>query len=605
MIAKQIQKIALFEYAAIYQGYLGKKMYLIFLLTMVSVLADSFGLVLLFPILQSVLGAQEFGIDLPPGSFMDSLEKGAEYFVSLISSALDLNMIASLIVMVILVFAAKAILVFGATAFNSILRARLLLVLKSTVFKKSLSMKFEYFSLKTSGHFANLLNEQSLRAIQCFYNLTQCLAQLTATLLYISIALMVSHLFAVIVTFSGLAVFLIYKKLNQLVKRYSGEMVREKGLLSGQLIQFYQNFGYLTATNLNSVLSKSVSSRFNAVSQIQKKIGVANAATKASQEFMVVSVIMLVMLYFAIFNKAELPQIFLSVLLLYRAVSNILGFQLSWQSTLETVGSILAIEHELANLESNQVIKRTGIAPIFSNSVVLKGICYEINSEKILKNINLEIIRGKSYAIVGHSGSGKSTLTRIITGLIEPTAGKILIDAEPISKIDITSWRKQIGFITQDPVIFDDSVFFNVALKSKDYASEKEIVAVESLISSLNLSAVINGSEDGYDTRMGERGYRFSGGQRQRLFLAREMFREPEFLILDEATSALDRESERLVQSFIDEVMKEKTVFLIAHRLETIRKCDYIIFLKDGAVFDVGLYKDVLDRNPDYFTGIS
>ena len=604
MIIRAFKKNALFKYTAIYQKYLGRKMYLIYILTMVSVIVDSFGLVLLFPILQSVMGAKEFDIGLPDGAALDSIERWLEQSVSYISFILNLDMVASLIILVILVFAVKAILVFGATSYNNVLRARLLLLLKKTFFNKALSMKFEYFSSKASGHFVNLLNEQSLRAIQCFYNLSQCLGQLTATVLYISLALLVSHLFAIIVTLSGIVVFLIYKKLNQTVEKYSNEMVYEKGLLSGQLIQFFQNFGYLTATNLNDILSKNVFKKFSSISMIQKRIGIANAITKASQEFMVVSVIMLVMLYFAVFHKSELSQILLSVLLLYRAVSNILGFQLSWQSTLETIGSIVAIEKEIANLEYYKVIKKTEVAPIFSSTLNLKDICYEQNQEKILKNIDLEITRGKSYAIVGHSGSGKSTITRIISGLIEPTTGEILIDGRLLSEIDIKSWRRQLGFITQDPVIFDESIFYNIALKDKNSADKKEVATIESLMSSLDLASVIGALKDGYDTRMGEQGHRFSGGQRQRLFLAREMFRDPEFLILDEATSALDRKSEKLVQSFIDEAMKEKTVILIAHRLETIVKCDYIIFLKDGAVYDFGLYGDVLRRNPDYFRGI-
>ena len=209
-----LKNISLFNYALIYQKYLGKKMYLVYLLTMISVIADSFGLVLLFPILQSVLGNENFDINLPDGFMMNSLELSIENSVSYLSYILNLSMIASLMLLVIIVFALKAILVFAATSYNSILRAKLLLILKKSLFDESLSMKFEFFSSKTSGHFVNLLNEQCLRAIQCFYNLSQCLAQLTATLLYISIALLVSNLFAMVVALSGVAVFFIYKKLN-------------------------------------------------------------------------------------------------------------------------------------------------------------------------------------------------------------------------------------------------------------------------------------------------------------------------------------------------------------------------------------------------------
>lgn len=600
-----LKNISLFNYALIYQKYLGKKMYLVYVLTMFSVVADSFGLVLLFPILQAVLGSENFDINLPDGSIMDSLEISIENSVSYFSYTLNLSMIASLIVLVIIVFALKAVLVFAATSYNSILRAKLLLILKKSLFSESFFMKFEFFSSKTSGHFVNLLNEQCLRAIQCFYNLSQCLAQLTATLLYISIALLVSNLFAMVVALSGVAVFFIYKKLNQLVKSYSNDMVFEKGLLSSQLIQFFQNFAYLTATNLNEVISKKVLKKFKSVSAIQKKIGIANALTKSSQEFMVVFVIMMVMLYFAINDKSQLPQIFLSVLLLYRAVTNILGFQLSWQSTLETIGSISAIENEIQEINSNKVLIKEKKVAKFSNSLDLQDVSYQVNHEEILKNINLKILKGYSYAIVGHSGSGKSTLTRIVSGLIKPSSGSIFIDGQSFSEIDIRSWRSQIGLITQDPVIFDESIFYNVTLNNINSLSEEEIINVQSLMSSLNLASVIDTAKDGYMTRMGEQGHRFSGGQRQRLFLSREIYRHPEFLILDEATSALDRDSEKLVQGFIDELMENKTVIMIAHRLETIKKCDYIVFLKDGKIYDFGLYDEVLERNPNYFSDIN
>ncbi len=211
---------------------------------------------------------------------------------------------------------------------------------------------------------------------------------------------------------------------------------------------------------------------------------------------------------------------------------------------------------------------------------------------RILRDVDFEVPVGRMVAIVGLSGAGKTTLVNLIPRFYDVTGGAILIDGVDIRDVTIASLRAQIGMVTQDTVLFDDTVAANIAYGSPGASRER----IEAAARAAHAHEFVSTLPEGYQTRIGERGQRLSGGQRQRLAIARALLKDPPILVLDEATSSLDAESEHLVQDALLRLMENRTSFVIAHRLSTVRRADAIIVLERGVVREVGRHDELLAR---------
>lgn len=209
---------------------------------------------------------------------------------------------------------------------------------------------------------------------------------------------------------------------------------------------------------------------------------------------------------------------------------------------------------------------------------------------EVLKDINLDVPSGSTVAFVGPSGSGKTTLTNLIPRLYAPTSGCLLLDGHNLQDLDLKFLRRQIGIVPQEPILFDVSIKDNIRY-GRPSATDKEIYEAAR---SANVHEFIMSLPDGYDTHVGERGFKLSGGQKQRVAIAMAILKNPKILILDEATSALDSQSEALIQDALQNVMRQRTTFVIAHRLSTIRNADQIVAMNQGHIVEVGSHVDLL-----------
>jgi len=232
----------------------------------------------------------------------------------------------------------------------------------------------------------------------------------------------------------------------------------------------------------------------------------------------------------------------------------------------------------------------------FETSIEYRNVTFSYDTDPVLKDINLSIERGKTIAIVGKSGSGKSTLVDLLPRFIDPVAGEILINNKPISEFRITDLRNLFGIVSQQSILFNDSYFNNIAF-GLDIVDEKD---VEKAARIANAHDFIMESSGGYDTNVGDAGSKMSGGQRQRISIARALLKNPPILILDEATSSLDTESEMYVQEAIENLMKNRTSIVIAHRLSTVKNADEICVLEEGEILERGKHEDLLKLNGVY-----
>ena len=237
-----------------------------------------------------------------------------------------------------------------------------------------------------------------------------------------------------------------------------------------------------------------------------------------------------------------------------------------------------------------------GLLPFFKELIRLESVDFSYGNDLVLKDINLEIRRGEVLAIVGSSGSGKSTLVNLLPRFYDPTSGRILIDGYDLKDVTLNSLRAQIGIVTQEIILFNDSVARNIAYGTQGAARQK----VEEAALMANAHDFISQLPHGYDTTVGERGFMLSGGERQRLSIARAIMKDPPILVLDEATSALDAESERLVQEAIARLMVNRTVFVIAHRLSTIKDATKIIVLDDHRIVQTGTHEELIEMDGTY-----
>lgn len=260
-------------------------------------------------------------------------------------------------------------------------------------------------------------------------------------------------------------------------------------------------------------------------------------------------------------------------------------------ASMERINRILSAENNIREAASPITVTQ------MEHGIELRNVSFSYNAEKeVLHDVSLSIPKGKTIALVGQSGSGKSTLVDLIPRFHDITKGEILIDGIDIRTLTISSLRSLIGNVNQEAILFNDTVFNNIAFGAQGATRQQ----VEEAARIANAHEFIMEMEHGYDTSVGDRGCRLSGGQRQRISIARAILKNPPILILDEATSALDTESERLVQDALERLMKSRTTIAIAHRLSTIRNADEICVLHEGEIVERGTHDELLSINGYY-----
>lgn len=257
-----------------------------------------------------------------------------------------------------------------------------------------------------------------------------------------------------------------------------------------------------------------------------------------------------------------------------------------------------ALSRIFGMLDKENSVKDTGTAEFrgLQQLIEFKNISFAYGDKDILRDISLKVRKGEKLGIVGHTGAGKTTFAGLILRLYDPVSGKILIDGQDIQKFSLQSVRAKIGLVTQEPILFYDTVKRNITL-----AEDPDAQKLKQALRISGLEEFVGKLPSGLETMVGERGSTLSGGQKQLLSIARAIYKDPEILIMDEATASLDSSSEKLLKHALNKIMEGRTVFIIAHRLSTLKDADRIIFLSEGKIAEEGSHKELFDRQGSYY----
>jgi ABC-type multidrug transport system fused ATPase/permease subunit len=585
----------LLKYLKIYRRYLGRRMYLIFVLTVATALAQGFGITLLLPLLR----ASQSGSGNPED--MGTAEQVLQAMLETMGIA---DSMVGILAFIALTFVAKGALQFAKGGYQGYLQAQLLRELKTKLFDAYSGMDYRYYIRQNAGHFINVINQQVNQFFSSFKSFIGFTTQVVRTLSYFGFAFAIAWRFALMALGVGAVLLFLFKYLNAYVRRLSRKRSAEMSTLNKLLVQSLQSLKYIVSTGQTRHLREGVVDSVNRLTGYIFRQRTAGAFTGALKEpASVLLIVGLIAIQVAVFNDPIAP-IFVALLLFHRGMQAVINMQSSWQSTMDRIGSVEMVDDEFEAVLSNQEQSGTRQIGALREGIALRHVHFAYNEADgdVLRDVNVSIPVNTTVALVGESGAGKSTLVDLLTLMLKPRTGTVEIDGVPHDEVDLASWRDQIGYVSQETVVFDDTVANNIHLWQGDVDEdpalrERMIHAAERA----HADHFIRELPNGYRTVVGDRGVRLSGGQRQRLFVARELFKQPNLLLLDEATSDLDTASEQHIQSSIDALKGEVTVVIIAHRLSTVKNADRVYVLDEGRVIEEGAYHELRAREDGEF----
>lgn len=588
----------IYYYFSVYRKHIGRRLYIVFVLSALAAATEGLGISLLLPMIE----AADIGIG--KGKVID--ETGLMEGLRILLNYLGIgSSMVGILFFIAFVFLVKGLITFASNAYQSHLKAQLLYEIKSMIFDLYSKMNYAYYSSHNTGHFVNIINGQVGKLIGSFDSYKLFLTTIITTIVYLITASLLAWKFSLMALVAGVLLLLLFRGLNVYVHNLSRKTAYEQGNINKFLVQALQSFKYLASTAQLDFLRIGVMTSIGKLSKYSRSQGIAQSLTTALSEPISIIFILIVIIIQVTVLDAPLAPIFVALILFNRAMGSILGIQSAWQSTMGKIGSLEVVECEIKKLQENREVNGVIQIGAFSKEIELRNVSFSYDQEygNALENINLKIPVNSTVAFVGGSGAGKSTLVDMLTLLLKPQSGDIIIDEVSSLDLNLHSWRNQIGYVSQESVVFDDTVANNICLWKGDYNSDflmKE--QIEKASEQAYSKEFIYDLPQQFNTIVGDRGVRLSGGQRQRLFLARELFKEPRLLILDEATSALDSESESYIQESIEALKGTTTVVIIAHRLSTIKNADYIYVLNRGKIVEHGEYIRLMGNNNTVFS---
>ena len=594
------------QYVAPYKKYL----YGSVVLNILSVIFNLFSFSMIMPILNMLFGLDQKQYSLVPWNtigitdFQD-IVNNLYYYVGVFTEQIGASkVLLALCLFLCIMTVFKTACYFGAAAVMIPIRTGVVKDMRMDIYNKIIALPIGYFSQEKKGDIiARMSGDVQEIETSITGTLDMFIKNPILIIGYVAILLIVSWQMTLFTIIFAPVMLWVMGKIGRKLKEKSLEA---QALWSDTMSQVEETLGGLRVIKA-FIAEKKMSRRFNSITEAMKnkntRVATRQALAHPVSECLG-TIMIAIVLWFGgtqiLKDNAPIdaPTFIFFLVMLYSIIQPIKDLSKAAYSipkgmaSVERINKILETENSIKEIENPE--KLDG----FNDSISFRNVDfrYEAGSKTILSDINLDIRKGKTVAIVGASGAGKTTLVDLIPRFYDVESGEILVDGRNIKNLRIKDLRGLIGNVNQDPILFNDTIFNNIAFGVGNATMEQVVEAAKIA----NAHDFIMEKEEGYNTNIGDRGCKLSGGQRQRISIARAILKNPPVLILDEATAALDTESERIVQEALDRLMSSRTTIAIAHRLSTIKGADEIIVMDGGKIVERGRHDELIEKNGYY-----
>jgi ABC-type multidrug transport system fused ATPase/permease subunit len=582
-------KSNLIGYFQFYHSVLKLRLFYAILLSIVVSFLDGLGLSLLIPMLSLISGdpnssSESMGLL----RFVTDAIKGAGFSITL----------ESILSSLLFLFVLKGIFKFFELKYQAQLIQFFMKSIRHKLISGLGSMTYKGFLDLDAGRLQNSFIAEAQKMSNAVKNFLTYIQALFMLLTYVSFAMMVNYQFALLLTVSAGLTNLLYSVIYKRIKSASNEISRKGNNLNAFMIQAIHYFKYLKSTNYLTSYTQRLRTVIDQTEHLNTRIGYYSAVTMGIREPMILLIVVAVIYVQINLLGGQLASIILSLVLFYRGLNFLMVMQQNWQGFLHNSGALRSVSN-ISSLMAERA-EKSGSQHFNSltNDIILSDVDLSYGSTKVLSRINIVLPRNKTIALVGESGSGKTTLANIIMNLVPPDRGAVYIGNVPLESYDKQSYRSKIGYIAQEPVIFNDNIYNNVT-----FWAEKTAENIERFWTVAKMASIqdfVTSLPDRELTKLGDHGILISGGQKQRISIARELYKNPEILILDEATSALDSQTELIIQENIEKLHGKYTMVVIAHRLSTIRHVDKIYLMEKGKVIVSGNFEKMVEESEKF-----
>ena len=535
------------------------------------------------------------------GHLKDYLQELINYRVTAYSGDDEMKGLVLVIGLILVLFLLKNLFNYLAMYFITFLRNGVLKDIRNKLYKKVVELPISYYSEKRKGDVIARITSDVLEIQHSFLSVLELIVREPLTIFFTIIIMFGISTKLTLFVFIFIPVAgMIISRIGKSLKKKSDDVQREQGEFLSIIEETLGGLRVIKAFNSESrfyrTFSESTKRFFNYSNILLNRQNLASP----TGEFLGILVIG-ILLWFGgkmvlIDGTLDASSFIAYMGLAYniltpaKAISKASYGVKKGNAAAERVLEVLETENPISEIDNP--IEQTS----FKSEVNLRNISFKYEDEYVLKNFTLTVKKGSTVALVGQSGSGKSTIANLVTRFYDVNEGDISIDGNNIKNLSKKSLRGLLGLVTQDSILFNDTVKNNIGL-GKEHATEQEIIEAAKIA---NAHDFIISLPKGYETNIGDSGNKLSGGQKQRLSIARAVLKNPPIMILDEATSALDTESERLVQDALEKMMQNRTSIVIAHRLSTIQNADSIVVLHKGKIVEQGTHLELLELNGKY-----
>ena len=581
---------SLLKYFSYFKNIAGRHMYGYILVNLLVGLLDGLGLAMFIPLLGIASG-----INANTG---DENSDVINFIVNLFDSVgVNLNLVNALLFMVA-VFTIKGIFYYLRSVYFIKIRVKSISLMRLNLIKSLNELSYSGFTKLEAGRIQNTMVGELGKVIGALMSFFVYLQHIIMLATYIFLAFIANWQFAILVAIGGSLSNLFYKYINNYTKEKATLLSSKGNSFNAILIQILHNFKYLKATNHYQLFSKKLVNNIHEQEKINLGVGKISSIGESLREPFTIVIITGVIIVQTSYLGESFSSILLSLLLFYRALGHLVSMQNLWNTFLANSSGIDSFETLLSDFKHYKEPLHYQDKIEHIDDISIKNISLSFRGKKAIDNISFSIKKNSSVAFVGESGAGKTTLANIISGLQTPDDGEIIIEGKSLYKTNLNFFRNHLGYITQEAVIFNDSIFNNVTFWQEK--SEENEEKFRQTIEKVSLSEFLNELPEKENTQLGNNGILISGGQKQRISIARELYKDAELLILDEATSALDTETERHIKNNIDLLQGQTTLIIIAHRLSTIKNVDIIYVLDKGKIIASGDFDSLIKSSEKF-----